>query len=93
MVYHPLERVLERDDPIRQALRTFQRHRKRSMPASRKALEKRPNDPVILKKLGDLYLKAEKVKSALRDLREPREVYNTKGFYHQAVRCTSRRSR
>jgi tetratricopeptide (TPR) repeat protein len=53
--------------------------------ACEQALEKRPNDPVILKKLGDLYLKAEKVKSASEIYVHLGEVYNTKGFYPKAV--------
>lgn len=49
------------------------------------ALEKRPSDPVILKKLGDLYLKAENIKGASGIYVRLGEVYTSKGFYPKAV--------
>ncbi|HOJ14454.1 MAG TPA: tetratricopeptide repeat protein [Deltaproteobacteria bacterium] len=53
--------------------------------ACESALEKRPNDPVILKKLGDLYLKAEDMKNASEVYVRLGEVYTTRGFYPKAV--------
>ncbi|HPC48306.1 MAG TPA: tetratricopeptide repeat protein, partial [Deltaproteobacteria bacterium] len=49
------------------------------------ALEKRPGDPVILKKLGDLYLKAENIKGASDIYVRLGEVYTSRGFYPKAV--------
>lgn len=49
------------------------------------ALEKRPNDTMILKKLGDLYLKAENFKSASEIYVRLGEIYNEKGFYPKAI--------
>jgi len=49
------------------------------------ALEKRPNDPVILKKLGDLYLKSNKIDSASEIYLRLGDTYNSKGFYPKAI--------
>ena len=49
------------------------------------ALEKRPNDTMILKKLGDLYLKAENFKNASDVYVRLGEIYSDKGFYPKAI--------
>lgn len=49
------------------------------------ALEKRPNDTMILKKLGDLYLKAENFKNASEIYVRLGEIYSGKGFYPKAI--------
>jgi len=49
------------------------------------ALEKRPNDTMILKKLGDLYLKAENFKNASDVYVRLGELYSDKGFYPKAI--------
>jgi tetratricopeptide (TPR) repeat protein len=49
------------------------------------ALEKRPNDTMILKKLGDLYLKANNHKSASEVYVRLGEIYSEKGFYPKAI--------
>lgn len=49
------------------------------------ALEKRPNDTMILKKLGDLYLKAEHFKDASEIYVRLGEIYNGRGFYPKAI--------
>lgn len=49
------------------------------------ALEKRPNDTMILKKLGDLYLKAENYKDASEIYVRLGEIYSEKGFYPKAI--------
>lgn len=49
------------------------------------ALEKRPNDTIILKKLGDLYLKAENYKNASEIYVRLGEIYSDKGFYPKAI--------
>lgn len=49
------------------------------------ALGKRPDDPVLLKKLGDLYLKAERNEEASELYVRLGDIYNFKGFYPKAV--------
>ncbi|MCU0575526.1 MAG: tetratricopeptide repeat protein [Desulfobacterota bacterium] len=49
------------------------------------ALEKRPNDTMILKKLGDLYLKAENFRNASEIYVRLGETYSDKGFYPKAI--------
>ncbi len=49
------------------------------------ALEKRPEDAVLLKKLGDLYLKANKAEEASDIYVRLGDTYNTKGFYPKAI--------
>jgi len=49
------------------------------------ALEKRPNDTIILKKLGDLYLKANNQKSASESYVRLGDIYSEKGFYPKAI--------
>lgn len=49
------------------------------------ALEKRPNDTMILKKLGDLYLKAENYRNASQIYVRLGEIYSDKGFYPKAI--------
>jgi pilus assembly protein FimV len=49
------------------------------------ALEKRPDDAVLLKKLGDLYLKAHKHESAADIYVRLGDTYNNKGFYPKAI--------
>jgi tetratricopeptide (TPR) repeat protein len=49
------------------------------------ALEKRPDDAILLKKLGDLYLKANKAEEASDIYVRLGDTYNTKGFYPKAV--------
>ncbi|HOS96809.1 MAG TPA: tetratricopeptide repeat protein [Deltaproteobacteria bacterium] len=49
------------------------------------ALEKRPKDTMILKKLGDLYLKAENFKGASEIYVRLGEVFSEKGFYPKAI--------
>ncbi|HOO37583.1 MAG TPA: tetratricopeptide repeat protein [Deltaproteobacteria bacterium] len=49
------------------------------------ALEKRPDDPVLLKKLGDLYLKANKHENAADIYVRLGDTYNDKGFYPKAI--------
>jgi tetratricopeptide (TPR) repeat protein len=49
------------------------------------ALEKRPNDTMILKKLGDLYLKDNNHKNASEVYVRLGEIYSEKGFYPKAI--------
>lgn len=49
------------------------------------ALERRPDDPVFLKKLGDLYLKANKHGDAADIYVRLGDTYNEKGFYPKAI--------
>jgi tetratricopeptide (TPR) repeat protein len=49
------------------------------------ALEKRPNDTIILKKLGDLYLKANDYKNASEIYVRLGDAYSEKGFYPKAI--------
>jgi tetratricopeptide (TPR) repeat protein len=49
------------------------------------ALEKRPNDTMILKKLGDLYLKANNHKDASEIYVRLGEIFSEKGFYPKAI--------
>ncbi|MGC9325100.1 MAG: tetratricopeptide repeat protein [Desulfomonilia bacterium] len=49
------------------------------------ALEKRPNDTVLLKKLGDLYLKANKLDHASEIYVRLGDTYSAKGFYPKAI--------
>ncbi len=53
--------------------------------ACESALEKRPDDAVLLKKLGDLYLKADKNEEASDIYVRLGDIYNNKGFYPKAV--------
>lgn len=53
--------------------------------ACESALEKRPDDQVLLKKLGDLYLKAGKNEEASDIYARLGDTYNSKGFYPKAV--------
>jgi len=53
--------------------------------ACEKALEKRPNDTVLLKKLGDLYLKANKLDYASEVYVRLGDTYSGKGFYPKAI--------
>jgi pilus assembly protein FimV len=49
------------------------------------ALEKRPDNAVLLKKLGDLYLKSHKHESAADIYVRLGDTYNNKGFYPKAI--------
>ena len=49
------------------------------------AVDKRPGDPVLLKKLGDLYLKANKHEHAAEIYVRLGDTYNDKGFYPKAI--------
>lgn len=49
------------------------------------ALEKRPNDPVLLKKLGDLYLKGGRHEDASDIYVRLGDTYSSKGFYPKAI--------
>ncbi|HHO77171.1 MAG TPA: tetratricopeptide repeat protein [Deltaproteobacteria bacterium] len=49
------------------------------------ALEKRPDDAVLLKKLGDLYLKANLLENAADTYVRLGDTYNDKGFYPKAI--------
>lgn len=49
------------------------------------ALEKRPDDAVLLKKLGDLYLKANMSENAADIYLRLGDTYNEKGFYPKAI--------
>ena len=49
------------------------------------ALEKRPNDTMILKKLGDLYNQSNNIKSASDVYVRLGEIYSEKGFYPKAI--------
>lgn len=53
--------------------------------ACESALEKRPDDQVLLKKLGDLYLKANKNEEASDIYVRLGDTYNSKGFYPKAI--------
>jgi tetratricopeptide (TPR) repeat protein len=53
--------------------------------ACENALENRPNDTVILKKLGDLYLKADNHKDASEIYVRLGDIYSDKGFYPKAI--------
>jgi pilus assembly protein FimV len=53
--------------------------------ACESALEKRPDDQVLLKKLGDLYLKASKNEEASDIYVRLGDTYNSKGFYPKAI--------
>jgi tetratricopeptide (TPR) repeat protein len=53
--------------------------------ACQAALEKRPNDTIILKKLGDLYLKANNQKCASETYVQLGDIYSEKGFYPKAI--------
>jgi pilus assembly protein FimV len=57
----------------------------KEMRACEGALEKRPDDPVLLKKLGDLYLKANKHENAADIYVRLGDTYNEKGFYPKAI--------
>ncbi len=49
------------------------------------ALEKRPDDSVLLKKMGDLYLKANKHEHAADVYVRLGDTYNDRGFYPKAI--------
>ena len=49
------------------------------------ALEKRPGDAVLLKKMGDLYLKANMPEKAADTYVRLGDTYNDKGFYPKAI--------
>jgi len=53
--------------------------------ACESALEKRPDDQVLLKKLGDLYLKANKNEEASDVYVRLGDTYNSRGFYPKAI--------
>lgn len=57
----------------------------RELLACESALEKRPNDTIIMKKLGDLYLKANNHKSASETYVQLGDIYSEKGFYPKAI--------
>jgi pilus assembly protein FimV len=57
----------------------------REIRACESALEKRPDDAVLLKKLGDLYLKANKNEEASDIYLRLGDTYHVKGFYPKAV--------
>ena len=57
----------------------------REIRACESALEKRPDDAVLLKKLGDLYLKANKTEEASDIYLRLGDTYHVKGFYPKAV--------
>jgi len=49
------------------------------------ALEKRPDDPVLLKKLGDLYLKTGRHEDASDIYVRLGDTYSSRGFYPKAI--------
>lgn len=53
--------------------------------ACESALEKRPDDAVLLKKLGDLYLKSNKNEEASDIYLRLGDTYHVKGFYPKAI--------
>ena len=53
--------------------------------ACENALENRPNDTMILKKLGDLYNQANNIKSASEVYVRLGDIYSEKGFYPKAI--------
>ncbi|HPA85389.1 MAG TPA: tetratricopeptide repeat protein, partial [Deltaproteobacteria bacterium] len=53
--------------------------------ACESALEKRPDDPVLLKKLGDLYLKADRNEDASDIYVRLGDTYSSRGFYPKAI--------
>jgi tetratricopeptide (TPR) repeat protein len=57
----------------------------RELRACEAALEKRPDDALLLKKLGDLYLKANKNEEASDVYLRLGDAYNFKGFYPKAI--------
>jgi tetratricopeptide (TPR) repeat protein len=57
----------------------------REIRACEAALEKRPDDAVLLKKLGDLYLKGNKNEEASDIYLRLGDAYHVKGFYPKAI--------
>ncbi|HNY65954.1 MAG TPA: tetratricopeptide repeat protein [Deltaproteobacteria bacterium] len=57
----------------------------REIRACESALEKRPDDAVLLKKLGDLYLKANRNEEASDIYLRLGDTYHARGFYPKAI--------